>query len=76
VNEFIAKTFVIVFVLIYVGLLAALFGWNLWKQLGASLDKRTLRHLLGLLRHTHSGISPAMSTNPDPEVAAKQANSN
>jgi hypothetical protein len=58
VTEIIARTFVIAFVLFYAGLLVALLGWSIWKRLGSSLGKGTLRHLLELFRHPHLPNQP------------------
>jgi hypothetical protein len=58
VTEIIARTFVIAFVLFYAGLLVALLGWSIWKRLGSSLGKGTLRHLVELFRHLHLPNQP------------------
>ena len=54
-DELAARTFVVGFLLVYLGLLLGLVGWNLRKWIGRKSGKRLLRH-----RQHHSREWPSL----------------
>jgi hypothetical protein len=57
-SEIVANSFVIIFVLFYAGLLAALFGWNVLIGVVNWLERRPARHIHGPFRHLHPPHQP------------------